>query len=257
MKILKTTGNPSTGQSKVKENAWKCKAIFRRKENEKLRKRIKELIASRNGWKDKHKDLKRQISKSTAFSGQKAAKHQYSLSIIVLIIELYKYGRMSLRSCRHSLCCMFLCMGLMSRVPSHSSIRNWLCKCGIYRVKSQSGVRGNYVIYVDESITFGSEKILLILGIAEEKISYDRALIHSDMEVLYVGIRKEWKGKDIQQILDEISISKNILYAVSDEGRNLVKAYKLLICSHIQDCTHKLTNYIKRLYEKEGNYPGL
>jgi hypothetical protein len=142
-------------------------------------------------------------------------------------------------------------MGLSSRVPSHSSIRNWLCKCGIYRVQSQSNTSGEYVVYIDESITFGSEKILLILGIAREKITYKRSLIHEDMEVLYVGVSKEWKGEDIQEVLDKIAKSKDILYAVSDEGRNLIKAYKLLNYSHIQDCTHKLANYIKHLYEKD------
>ena len=251
MKLSKKTGNPPEGQAKVTRNNWKSKAISRRKENEKLQKRIKELTASRDGWKNKYKVVKTKGTTPDFIIGQKAARHQYSLAIIVMIVELYKYGGMSLRGCRHSLCCMFLCMGLSSRVPSHSSIRNWLCKCGIYRVQTQSNASGEYVIYIDESITFGSEKILLILGIGREKITYKRSLTHEDMEVLYVGVSKEWKGEDIQEIMDKIARGKNILYAVSDEGRNLIKAYKLLNYSHIQDCTHKLANYIKHLYEKD------
>jgi len=250
VKQSKKTGNPSKGQSKVTNNKWKDKAIARRKENEKLRKRNKELILSRAGWKTKYQAAKSGNKSPLALSGQNASRHQYSLAIVVLIVELYRYGGMSLRSCRHSLSCMFLCMGLNSRVPSHSSIRNWLCKCGIYRVKTQPKVSGDYVIYIDESITFGSEKILLILGIAKEKITFKRALSHEDMEVLYVGISKEWKGGKIGELLEKIAEDKNILYAVSDEGRNLVNAYKLLKNSHIRDCTHKLANYIKHLFEK-------
>jgi len=251
VKQTKKTGKTSDGHAKVKANNWKGKAIARRKENEKLRKRLKELKASRDGWKNKYKALKSTANKPNFVSGQKASRHQYSLAIVVLIVELYKYGGMSLRSCRHSLCCMLLSMGLTSRIPSHSSIRNWLCKCGIYRVQICSDTSGDYVIYIDESITFGSDKILLILGVAKSKITFECALTHQDMEVLYVGISKEWKADKIQEIVIDVTRQKNILYVVSDEGRNLVKAYKLLIYSHIKDCTHKLANYIKALYDKD------
>ena len=42
---------------KIDHNAayWKSKAVRRNKENKELKKRIKELVASRNLWKGKHK----------------------------------------------------------------------------------------------------------------------------------------------------------------------------------------------------------
>lgn len=250
MKASKEIGKLSNGQTKDRVKNWKDKAISRRKENDRLHKRNKELKASRELWKSKYKTLRLEVKKTSCISNQKASRHQYSLTIIVLIVELYKYGGMSLRSCRHSLCCMFMCIGLSSRIPSHSSIRNWVCKCGMYRVETSWTKSGEYVIYIDESITFGSEKILLILGIAKEQISFEGSLTHEDMEVLYVGIGKEWKAEGIKEILDKVTKDKKVLYAVSDEGRNLVKAYKLLDYSHLKDCTHKLANYIKRLFEK-------
>lgn len=251
MKLSKKTGNRSKDQSKIRNNKWKNKAIARRKELEKLRRENRDLRISRESWKAKYKSTKTSRKKVSFESGQKATGHQYSLALVVLIVELYKYGGMSLRSCRHSVGCMLVCMGLSSRIPSHTSIRNWLCKCGVYRVKSQANESGDYVIYVDESITFGSEKILLILGIAKERMTFVNALTHEDVEVLYVGIRKEWKAECIEEMLNKVSKDKRILYAVSDEGRNLIKAYKLLNYSHIKDCTHKLANYIKRLFEKD------
>lgn len=251
MQLTEKTGKASKGQTKVTSNKWKEKAIARRKEIERLKKRIKELIASRDNCKAKCKAQRVESKTEQLVSGQKAARHQYSIELVMMILELYRYGGMSLRSCRHSLSCMFICLGLSSRLPSPNSIRNWLCKCGVYRVKTDSEQGGDYVIYIDESITFGCEKILLILGIPREKITFNACLTHEDMEVLYVGISKEWKGKDIQVILDKVGAGKNILYAVSDEGRNLVNAYKLLVYTHIRDCTHKLANYIKRLFEKD------
>lgn len=241
----------SEGQLKDRSKNWKDKAIARRQANERLNKRIKELEQSRALWKDKYKNVQSRLQKSSVLSSEKASRHQYSLSIVVLMIELYKYGGMSLRSCRHSLCCMFLCMGLNSRVPSHNSIRNWLCKCGVYRVEGSSDKSGEYVIYIDESITFGSEKILLILGIAKEQIHFEHSLTHEDMEVLYVGVNKEWKSEAIAEILQKVTKDKAVLYAVSDEGRNLMKAYKTLNYSHLKDCTHKLANFLKRIFGQE------
>jgi hypothetical protein len=147
------------------------KAIARREKNERTKKRIKELTYSRDRWKEKYQEQKKSFKTSSILQGEKAKNHQYSLSLIVLMIELYKYGGMSLRSCRHSLSWMFLCLGLNNRIPSHNSIRNWICKCGIYRVKMRPNTGEDQVIFVDESITLGSEKILLRLGISQSKIS--------------------------------------------------------------------------------------
>ena len=144
---------------------------------------------------------------------------------------MQKYGGMSLRGCRHCVGTMLLILDLGCRIPSHNSIRNWLCKSGYHRVKIGQEQRGVYVIYVDESIVFGSEKVLLILGVRLENIPTDRAVIHADMEVLYVGFSREWKAEHIESELAKIAINKQILYVVSDEGTNLRKAY--LSCKYV------------------------
>jgi hypothetical protein len=149
---------------------------------------------------------------------------------------------------------MLISIGLSGRVPSHNTIRNWACKAGFNRIEESKGNAGNYVLYVDESIVFGSEKILLIIGVEEKKIPIDRALTHQDMEVLYVGASTEWKGEAIEEELRKIALNKGVKYVVSDEGNNLRKAYKSLNYKHIEDCTHVLANHLKRLYEKEEDF---
>jgi hypothetical protein len=110
------------------------------------------------------------------------------------------------------------------------------------------------VVYVDESIVFGSEKILLILGIPVDKIPQGRAVIHSDMEVLFVGANTEWKAAQIEAELEKIAQHKQIIYIVSDEGNNLRKAYKSMDYTHIEDCTHILANHLKRLYHTDADF---
>ena len=232
---------------------WKDKAISRRKENDYRKQREKELIKSRDRWKAKYQ-AEKLAHKSTLLNGKKAKGHHYSLLIVVLMMELYKYGSMSLRSCRHTIACLYLCLGLKGKVPCHNSIRNWICKCGISRVKKTSLQNDNYVIYVDESISFGSEKILLILGVNTNEIPKNRSLCHSDMEVLNVEIGQEWKGDQVAESLKNATANKTVEYVVSDEGNNLKKAYKVLNYMHIEDCTHIFANDLKRLYKTDEDF---
>ena len=150
MKNQKIKGNLSQGRVKDSSNTWKIKAISRRKENAKLTKRIKELKQSRDAWKKKCMDLKYGAKKRSVLSPQRAFRHHYNLDLVMLILALHQYGTMSLRACRHSLFCMLICLGLESRVPSHTTIRNWLCKSGYYRIQERQNQGGDYVLYVDE-----------------------------------------------------------------------------------------------------------
>lgn len=232
---------------------WKCKAIIRRKENAYLKSRIKELTESRDKWKTKYKESK-QSHEITLSKGKKAKGHHYSLSIVLFVTELYKYGSMSLRSCRHTIFCLYLILGLEGGLPCHNTIRNWLCKLGLHRLQNEVGQDKEYVIYVDESINFGSEKILLLLGVSTDKIPKNRSLYHSDVEVLGIEVSKEWKGEQVAQELEKVTTNKRVKYVVSDEGRNLKKAYKELNYTHIEDCTHIFANYLKGLYSSDEDF---
>lgn len=254
MKQNKTGGNLSKGQSKNTAKSWKDKAQERAKENRSLKKRNAELVSSRNLWKKKYQSGLLLPPKGLSLDSSKAKHHQYNLWFVLLLIEMQKYGGMSLRGCRHCVGTMLLILDLGCRIPSHNSIRNWLCKSGYCRVKTGQEQGGIYVIYVDESIVFGSEKVLLILGIRLENVPTDRAVSHQDMEVLYVGFSTEWKAEHIEAELSKIALNKQILYVVSDEGTNLRKAYLSCKYTHIEDCTHILANHLKRIYGEDETF---
>jgi hypothetical protein len=250
----KTGGNLSKGQSKNTAKSWKDKAQERAQENSRLKKRNLELIISRNLWKGKYQSGLPLSAKQSFLDTEKAKHHQYDLWFVLLLIEMQKYGGMSLRGCRHCVGTMLLILDLGCRIPSHNSIRNWLCKSGYHRVKIGQQQGGIYVIYVDESIVFGSEKVLLILGVRLENIPTDRAVNHGDMEVLYVGFSTEWKAEHIEVELAKIALNKQILYVVSDEGTNLRKAYLSCKYTHVEDCTHILANHLKRIYGEDETF---
>lgn len=248
MKHQKQKRTKSKGQVKNTENSWKTKAIERAKIISQQKKRILELEHSRDLWQSKYKA--KPLGDCLHFDSNKAKHHQYPLLVILWIMQMQNYGVMSLRSCRHCVSSLYLILNLSGRVPSHGSIRNWLCKHGIYRLQDSYNSPKKRVLYVDESIVLGGEKILLILGIPVDKISFEGSVKHQDVEVLHVSSQKEWKAESIVPILTKIGRNGGISYIVSDQGTNLTKAYNLCQYTHIEDCTHILANLLKKIYER-------
>ena len=244
----------SKGQIKNTDKSWKDKALERGKDNRRLKKCLKEVSHSRNQWKNKYQSQSKPLETVSPFCGEKAKFHQYSLLLVGLLLDFQRYGTLSFRGCRHCLGCIVLSMGLNGRIPSHNSIRNWSCKHGYHRVLETSKQGGEWVVFVDESIVFGSEKVLLILGISKDKIPINRAISQTDMDVLYVGYSHEWKAESIAEELQKVAQYKQISYVISDEGLNLRKAYHSCNYVHIEDCTHIFANYLKRLYGEDSTF---
>lgn len=251
MKQKKTRGNESEDLSKDSAEKWRKKALYRQSIIKCQRKRIGELEQSRNLWKTKYQSLKANPP-TNLFEGTKAARHQYSILLVLLVIKWQTYGTMSLRSCRHCLCELCLVLGLSFRIPSASTIRWWICKSGYYSLKSVPHIPQNYVVYVDESILIGGQKILLIIAVDEDKLKHEQSLQHGSMKVLWVESRPTWKGAGIALILDKLASHHKIRYVVSDKGTNLINAYQLSNYTHIPDCTHEFSNILKGIYK--GNF---
>ncbi|TAF96700.1 MAG: hypothetical protein EAZ32_07265 [Cytophagia bacterium] len=110
------------------------------------------------------------------------------------------------------------------------------------------------VVFVDESIVIGGQKVLLILGTPTSNICPQKGLVHQDMVVLYVGFGKEWRSEIIEAKLGTIANQNPISYVVSDRGTNLVKCFQSGNYISVSDITHVFANELKRLYEKDETF---
>ena len=253
MKQKKTSGNPPEGLDKFSEKSWKTKAVSRQCQIKAQKARILELTESRNLWKSKYQQLQKERKIGSIFEGEKASRHQYSLLLVLLLLKWQKYGRMSFRSCRHCLCELCLVLGLSVRLPSAVSLRWWACKYGYFQVSKPPLDCLPYVLYLDESIVLGGEKILLILG-RRESFLCEKSPNFSATEVLWVGSSGSWNGDEIAKILGKLSAHYSISYLVSDCGTNLIKSYKSVDYLHIEDCTHQFANILKKLYKGDDYF---
>ncbi|MCK5535655.1 MAG: hypothetical protein KAI79_02450 [Bacteroidales bacterium] len=139
--------------------------------------------------------------------------------------------------------------------PSHSTIILWTKKFGLYHIEREIPISDDWVIILDESIEFGNEKMLVVLGIREQDIDYNKALQYQDLECLALKISSSWKGVEIKKVLDEVqSKVGEIKYAIADMGNAIKKALAISGISHVEDLTHKLSWIIKNIFEKNEEF---
>ncbi|MCP3928078.1 MAG: hypothetical protein GY705_03135 [Bacteroidetes bacterium] len=251
-----------TIECKSKLSQWREKAKRRSKEIGALKKRNKEILESRDKWKEKYKrektanrGFRKIIAKASkkelegAKGKQKPKHHSYSVQIILLCIWIRQQGNCSLRSCASVLRIVSVVLGLELSFPSRSSIQNWEKKLGYRRIHKRGEAGEDWVLILDESISIGQQKLLLILGIELSKYSFDQALSFKEVEVLYMGIGKSWKGERISEEAERIKAKGySIQYGVSDGGTNLGKGLRMSDILQVQDCTHAIGNLLKKQY---------
>jgi hypothetical protein len=144
---------------------------------------------------------------------------------------------------------------LKLKAPSHTTIINWSKKLGIHQLKAPRIKAKDWVIILDESVEFGHDKLLVVLGVRLSDIDFSRPIQYSDMKCLALRVSDSWKADGIKSVLEEVEQQfGEIKYAVADMGNAITKALKLFGIAHIEDCTHKLSLIIKHIYQNDGRF---
>lgn len=254
------------GSKKVylKVTQWREKAKHRRLENEKHKRRIKEIKLGREKWKEKYKEEKSRstrLEKENIFlkkqlrleNGDQVKRHHYNVAQMQLCLQLRIGAKSSLRSCVKILEVLSIILGLELFSPSINTIRNWELKLGYHQIKKGKPKKGDWVLIIDESVMVGQQKILVLLGVNLKVYQFGKPLDFSDIEVLGLRVGTSCKSPDICKCIEQI-IKRNysIKYVVSDNGLNIVKALKMSGLQHIEDCTHAIGLLIEKRYKNDA-----
>ncbi|MFP5042834.1 hypothetical protein [Parasediminibacterium sp. JCM 36343] len=176
--------------------------------------------------------------------------------MIWLCVYIYYQCQCSYRACSAIVAGSALLLGLRCRKPSASSIRNWVVKTGYY-VYCQPPASGDWCLLVDESVSIGRERLLLILGVPLGGWGFSRPLSQQDTRVLYVGVAESWKSTAIEKELLALSKKLKVGYCLSDRGNNIVSAVKRAGMLHIHDCSHEWANHLETCYAGNEDFKGL
>ena len=174
---------------------------------------------------------------------------------------LYVYAGCSFRSaqrCVEVVNFVFPSLGLAE--TTFVTIRDWVLKLGLdtykHRCKGMSAGRA-YALIMDESITIAEHKILL--GLAAPAVHPGHALTRADVEIVDIHVASSHKSADVKEAVERIGqrIGRAPAYAVTDNGRNLVKGLSEAGIQGHRDISHTFGTYLKAVYDKEDEFVSL
>jgi hypothetical protein len=143
-------------------------------------------------------------------------------------------------------------------IPTYTTLLNWIHKLGYYQLTREKEKADDWIIILDESIQLGTDKALVLFGIREREIKFDRPLEFTDLMPLKIKSRQKWNGELIKEILNEVKDELGgIKYAVGDYGSDIKKGLSMSGIPHIHDITHKIALILEGLYKNDDRYKGL
>ena len=120
---------------------------------------------------------------------QPIGTHGYGVRMITVAVNLAR--AVGLRGADRVRKFFFEWLGLRQKTPSRTSIRNWLQRLGIGRMKEPLGDNEDLVFMADHSNQIGTEKVLAVLGVKASAMPVPgQALRHE-----HVHQRKSYAGQ--------------------------------------------------------------
>ena len=139
--------------------------------------------------------------------------------------------------------------------PCYGTILVWVKKVGLFSVVKPIEKAEDWILIIDESIAIGHERLLVIYGVRESQIKFDRALQYTDLTAFFIKSGSQWTAEIIKKELEKILDScGNIKYIVADGGNAICKSIKLMDRVHVYDITHKIAWFLKEMYEKDVTF---
>lgn len=171
---------------------------------------------------------------------------------------LYTYAGCSFRSTAKAVEVMnsvYPSLGLAE--VSHTTVRDWVLKVGLdaykHRCKDMTAEEA-YAIIMDESITIAEHKILLTLKVPAEHPG--DSLSRSDVEVADIHVAASHKSEDVKAAVGRVAseFGRAPEYAVTDNGRNLVKGLAEAGIKGHRDISHTFGTYLKAIYGTDEEF---
>lgn len=177
--------------------------------------------------------------------------------IIVICLFLKLHAQQSIRSISKSISIWIVVLGLECKAPAHTTIHTWLRKAGYYRLNQSkdSSSHSQWLIFIDESMSFGGEKLLLIMGVDIRTVNQAN-LSFTNSSCLFISSKKSWKGETIAEQIKivEGQLHGRIRFGVVDRGVNIKKALEIAGIPYINDLTHEIALSLRQLYENSPDF---
>ena len=253
-------------RAQASRSKWKQKAMSRLGILRKSNLRIRDLLKSRDMWRDRaliaEKQLKQFSSSPVTPPAIVVEKQQIYFITVSICINLVMNCLVSFRSVPKILSIFnsFLSqLGVSTQIKlSHfTTVIGWTLRVGHYLLKSAfQPCFESWICVIDHTIQVGTKKAFVVLKIPISRLKKQGALTLKDVEVLYLKVQEKSNGILVHDILEKIfkTVGKP-LQIVMDNGSDLKKGVSLLngnMQSPIMvtyDLTHFIASLLKKKYQ--------
>lgn len=179
------------------------------------------------------------------------AGHSFTATMVALCINLAK--QIGFRPAERALGTVADALGLDVKVPTHDTIRNWTCRLGVAELMDTFRKDQDILWMADHSSQIGSEKVLLIIGIAVEDLpERGQTLSLEKVKVLAIVPGQHWKKEDVgrayQKLAERIGAPRYLLsdgaVELRDPAEELEKGGRKTIV--LGDLKHHAANVLEK-----------
>jgi hypothetical protein len=148
----------------------------------------------------------------------------------------------------------------INKTPSHSTIRRWVNRVGLYQLKKEKEKADDWFYIVDNSVRIENRKLCLILGTRLSKLKKEGYLTFMDLEILEIGLIQGKATTGVTKLLESAISKTGVPVGIcSDQGPDVVPAIKLIISKHskikhVPDTIHVTSNMLKSILEHKTRW---
>ena len=189
---------------------------------------------------------------------QKVAGSHFDIVSIVSVMQLVLYASTSMRAASRSQAVInHLCGWPLYEYPSHTTVRNFLLRTGLYLLRQNTQQRADDWIWIaDHTYSVGTRKVFLILGIRlSDFATLQEPLKQTDVQVLAMLTVETSNSQVVCQQFRELAKHVGVPLAIlSDAGSDLKKGASLFQEDHNDlICLCDIVHLISRKVEKVMN----
>ena len=107
--------------------------------------------------------------------------------------------------------------------PVYATIRQWLCKLGLFKLVRPKIVSEGWFLIIDTSIQMGQQKFVLVLGVRKEQLTENFCPTHTQVEPIVLRPLETCPGEVIQDVLEEARSKVGIPLAIVSDAANELK----------------------------------
>ncbi len=258
-----------TRSRQIVRSLFRSRALHSDK-NQRLKRQLKEMDKHRQRLVNEKRALERRVaqqakelSRLKRESQQRCrlpadpgvANHNFGPKMISMCVELAK--TVGFRPVEAVLQIVQQWLGVEFSIPHWTTVRTWLCRCGIGLLKEQSVPADDWIWMIDHSVQLAKQNVLLILGIRHSDLPADRPLTRRDMSVLAIvpgdSRDKESVALALNELAGKIGVPMSIVTDGASELHHGIKDFEkggktVLV---MDDIKHKAANILKHTLGKD------